>query len=100
MNDALVSTQKNGEVYEALNERASALQEYARLARLKFDAGAASYLEVLYANNELFSAELLAVDAKVGHFTSLIDVYKSMGGGWVDAAAELAPGPEDVVSRD
>lgn len=100
VNDALAGTVKDGEAYDALRRRAEALREYARLSALKFDAGASSYLEVLYASNELFTAELDAIAARVAHFASLIDVYKSMGGGWVDRAAELAPGPDEVVSRD
>ena len=49
---------------------------------------------------ELFDAELVAVQAKVDTFNSLIDVYKSMGGGWVDEAVSLAPTPEEVVSQE
>ena len=77
-----------------------ALREYSRLAFLRFDNGAASYLEVLYANEQLFDAELIAVQAQVDTFNNLIDVYKSMGGGWVDEAVSLAPTPEEVVSQE
>jgi multidrug efflux system outer membrane protein len=100
VNDALIRAEKSREAYDAQNRRAEALGEYARLAFLRFDNGAASYLEVLYANNELFTAELSAVDAQIVHLTSLIDVYKSVGGGWVDEAVVLAPTVDEVVSRD
>ncbi|HEU5282416.1 MAG TPA: efflux transporter outer membrane subunit, partial [Burkholderiales bacterium] len=90
-NDALVGTQKTGEQYAALARRAAALREYARLSRLRFDAGAASYLEVLYAENELFGAELSAVGALSDRYAEVINVYKAMGGGWVDLADPLAP---------
>jgi multidrug efflux system outer membrane protein len=100
VNDALIGTEKSRQSFEAQARRAAALREYARLAFLRFDNGAASYLEVLYANNELFTAELAAVDAQISHLTALIDVYKSVGGGWVDEALILAPGVEEVMSRD
>lgn len=89
-NDALVGAQKTSEQYAALARRAAALREYARLSRLRFDAGAASYLEVLYAENELFGAELSAVGALSDRYAEVINVYKAMGGGWVDLVDPLA----------
>ncbi len=100
VNDALISSTKSVETFAALSGRVDSLREYSRLAFLRFDNGAASYLEVLYANEQLFDAELIAVQAKVDTFNSLIDVYKSMGGGWVDEAVSLAPTPEEVVSQE
>jgi multidrug efflux system outer membrane protein len=92
-NDALVGAQKTSEQHAALARRAGALREYARLSRLRFDAGAASYLEVLYAENELFGAELSAVGALSERYAEVINVYKAMGGGWVDLADPLAAAP-------
>ncbi len=60
-NDALVGTVKRRAESAAQTKRVAALREYARLSRLRFDNGYAGYLEVLYAENELFSAELTAV---------------------------------------
>jgi len=98
VNNALVATEKSVESYEALERRVTALREYARLSYLKFENGAASYLEVLYANTLLFDAELIAVQAQALTFTYLIDVYKAMGGGWVDEAVDLSPTVEEVMS--
>lgn len=89
-NDALVGYQKKGEEAVALGKRVDALREYARLSRLRFDNGTASYLEVLYAENELFGAELAAVSAQAEHFAELINVYKAFGGGWLELADPLA----------
>ena len=98
VNDALTASQKSLLSYEALARRVEALREYARLSYLKFENGAASYLEVLYANNLLFDSELIAVQAQARTFTNLIDVYKAMGGGWVDEAVGMAPTPDQVMS--
>lgn len=108
-NDALVGAIKKREEAEAQAKRVAALREYARLSRLKFDNGYAGYLEVLYAENELFSAELSAVRSSSERFTQLVNVYKAMGGGWVGEEAERlaagaapasATGPQpDVVPR-
>ncbi len=89
-NDALVGAQKKFEEAQAQVRRVRALREYARLARLRFDNGTASYIEVLYAENELFSAELVALNTLADRYAQLIDVYKAMGGGWVDANDPMA----------
>lgn len=88
-NDALVGTQKTAQTFAAQQARVKALREYARLSRLRFENGAASYLDVLYADNELFSAELAAVSAGSDRLVQLIGVYRALGGGWVDEADTL-----------
>jgi len=93
-NDALIGTQKSRDVAEAQAQRVASLREYARLSRLKYDNGYAGYLEVLYAENELFSAELAAVRALAERHAQIVNVYKAVGGGWVDMAGRLAPAPQ------
>jgi multidrug efflux system outer membrane protein len=75
-----------------------ALSEDARRSVLRFENGAASYVEVLYASNQFFDAELIAVRAQADTFSNLIHVYKAMGGGRVDEAVSLAPTPAEVVA--
>jgi len=89
-NDALIGSQKKIEESVALDKRVEALREYARLSRLRFDNGDASYLEVLYAENELFGADLSAVRVQAERYTELINVYKAFGGGWLELADPLA----------
>jgi multidrug efflux system outer membrane protein len=89
-NDALVGSLKKVEEAQAQARRVKALRDYARLSKLRFDNGAASYIEVLYAENELFGAELVAVSTLADRYTQLINVYKAMGGGWVDASDPMA----------
>lgn len=90
-NDALVGTMKKREETAAQNARVKALRDYARLSALKYNNGYASYLEVLYAENELFAAELVAVQSQSDAYTQLVSVYKAMGGGWVDVADKVTP---------
>jgi len=89
-NDALVGAQKLRREYAALAKRTNALRTYAHLSHDRFEGGEASYLEVLYAENELFNAELAAVSVLGEQFAELINVYKALGGGWVDAIDPLA----------
>jgi multidrug efflux system outer membrane protein len=89
-NDALVGVQKRRQEYAALAGRANALRTYARLSRARYEGGTTGYIEVLYAENELFAAELSAVQSLAERHGELINLYKALGGGWVDAADPLA----------
>ena len=85
-NDALAGTVKKRQESSAQIKRVASLREYARLSRVRFNNGYASYLEVLYAENELFEAELASVQSYSEVFAQLVGVYKAMGGGWIDLA--------------
>ena len=98
-NDALFGTVKKREESAAQTRRVAALREYARLSRLRFDNGYAGYLEVLYAENELFGAELAAVRSQADSYTQIVNVYKAVGGGWVNEADRLAPQPKLDTAR-
>ena len=84
--DALVATTKGRETQAAKGRRVNALQTYARLAGHQYEAGTTSYLQVLDANRSLFSGQLDYVQTQAIALTNLVDVYRSMGGGWVDEA--------------
>src|SRR5262249_15591050 len=89
-NDALVGAARKLEEMKRQGQRGRALGEFAGLSRLKFDRGLSGYLEVLVADNELFAAELAAVNTQGERQAQIVAVYRAMGGGWVDAALPLA----------
>ena len=91
--NALIASQKSREALAAQEERVEAMRDYARLANLRYDNGYSGYLEVLDAERGLFSAELDYTQAKRETYFALVDLYKSMGGGWVVDAAALAAQP-------
>lgn len=84
--DALVSTTKGREQLAAQSRQTAALENSARLAKLQYDAGKTSYLQVLDADRALFSGQLSKVQTQANTLGALIDVYRAMGGGWVDEA--------------
>ena len=88
--DALVSKVKSGQKLQSLANQVKALKNYARLARMRYDEGYTSYLEVLDAERSLFTVELSYTESQNALFRSLIDIYKAMGGGWVEAAEASA----------
>jgi multidrug efflux system outer membrane protein len=98
-NDALVGSQEKVIESQAQQERIASLREFARLSKLRFDRGIASYLDVLVAENELFAAELAGVRVQAERYAQLVNVYQAMGGGWVDIATAQAPQPQGIVGR-
>jgi outer membrane protein, multidrug efflux system len=86
VDDALVGTIKGRERLISQGRQVGSLKDYARIARLQYEGGTASYFQVLDAERSLFSAQLSYVETQSSIFTSLINVYKAMGGGWVTEA--------------
>lgn len=91
VDDALIDARKSRERLAAQERRVQALQDYARLATLRYDNGYTSYLEVLDALRSLFEAELDFADSYGQVFTALVNTYKAMGGGWVAQADQRVP---------
>jgi multidrug efflux system outer membrane protein len=91
VDDALLDRGKSGQRLDALSRQLKALNNYARLARMRYDEGYTSYLEVLDAERSLFNIELAHTTGQNVLFRSMINIYKSMGGGWVDQAEQGMP---------
>lgn len=94
--DSLVDRVKSREKLDAQARQQEALRTYARIARLRFDEGYTSYIEVLDAERTLFSVELSYTQTQAGLLISAVNIYKAMGGGWVDAASTEAAGGRDA----
>jgi len=90
--DALVARAKLAEQVEAQERLVAASREYARLARLQFDGGVTPYFTVLQAEQQLFPAELNLVSYRASLLSSVVNVYKAMGGGWVTEAEGMTAG--------
>jgi multidrug efflux system outer membrane protein len=93
VDDALVDHSKSRQRLAAQSRQVDALRDYSRLARLRYDNGYTSYLEVLDAERSLFNAELSYTQTQADVFNALVNIYKAMGGGWVEVADRLAPQP-------
>ncbi len=73
---------KAREVFDAGTARAVALNESLRLARVRYDNGLTSQLEVLDAERNLLNAELNRADALRAQRAAVADVVRALGGGW------------------
>jgi outer membrane protein, multidrug efflux system len=89
VDDALIDQKRSREQLEAQGQQVGTLRQYARIARLRFDEGYTSYLEVLDAERSLFNAQLTYAQTQGTIFQALVNVYKAMGGGWVVEADKM-----------
>jgi outer membrane protein, multidrug efflux system len=86
VDNALVANQKLREQLDAQVKLVAALQQYNELARMQYDGGYTSYSTVLQAEQALFPAELNLASLRAQVFSSSVNIYKAMGGGWVGQA--------------
>jgi outer membrane protein, multidrug efflux system len=72
----------------AVNRLVAAQQRRYELAQLRFKTGVDSYLTLLIAQNDLNTAKLARVTTSLDRLTSLITLYKDLGGGWLERQGE------------
>lgn len=80
--NALIAINKERAAREQQEKLVAASADAARLARVRYQGGATSYLEVLTTESNLFSAQLNLVSAREGEALSLVQLYAALGGGW------------------
>ena len=82
VSDALVSYRKSREVRTEQQQLTSAAEDATRLSNMRYRGGAASYLEVLDSETRFFDAQLNLAQAQLRELQSLVQIYRSLGGGW------------------
>src|SRR5579859_2124034 len=80
--DALIAVKKQRAAREEQEKLVAAAQDATRLARIRYQGGATSYLEVLTTDSSLFTAQLNLVNSREGEAQSLVQLYEALGGGW------------------
>jgi multidrug efflux system outer membrane protein len=80
--DALDGQQAARAQLEAEERRANALRDAQRIARLRYDNGMASQLDLLDAERNLLAAELNVAEARRAQRAAVADLFKALGGGW------------------
>ena len=80
--DALVSVRTYRVEHEARRRQVAAARSAALLSRARYDGGVSSYLEVLDTERSLFNAELTESQTLRLYINAIIELYKSLGGGW------------------
>jgi outer membrane protein, multidrug efflux system len=82
VSDGLIAYQRTREFTVRQEQRTQANREATDLANIRYDGGVTSYLEVLYNEQEVFTAELNLAQARLNELLSVVRLYQALGGGW------------------
>ena len=80
--DSLITIQKLAERRVELESGVEALRDAVQLSRARYDTGLSSYLEVLIADQQLFSQELQLAQVRGSQLRAVTQLYRALGGGW------------------
>jgi multidrug efflux system outer membrane protein len=98
--EALIRQDRSREIFEAEGARAKALEEAVRLARIRYDNGRSSQLEVIDAERSLLQAELNRIEALRAQRAAAADLVKALGGGWSGFEQAAAASPAAIVKTE
>ncbi|MDZ4798693.1 MAG: efflux transporter outer membrane subunit [Bryobacteraceae bacterium] len=82
VSDALIAVDRIREQRSQQENLVKALADSSRLARLRYEGGLDSYLQVLDAQRNLFSGQLVLAQVRLLELQSVLRLYRSLGGGW------------------
>jgi multidrug efflux system outer membrane protein len=82
VSNALIAYTKTREYREQQEKLVFASGDAVRLARMRYQSGYTSYLEVLTNDATLYSSQLTLATAQQQEALSLVQLYNALGGGW------------------
>ena len=82
VDNAMVGYNQQRVRVQKLEEQAKQSTRAAELARIRYEAGATDYLELLDAQRTQLTAEDQLAEAEAGINLQAITIYKALGGGW------------------
>jgi NodT family efflux transporter outer membrane factor (OMF) lipoprotein len=82
VSSALADYEKNREQRGQEELLVKALQDANRLSNLRYKGGLDSFLQVLDAERNEFSSELVLAQLRKNELLSLVQLYRALGGGW------------------
>ena len=82
VSDSLVAYQKNQDFRQQQQLLTNSAQNGSQLSNVRYAGGVTSYLEVLDSDTRYYEAQINLVQAQLNERLALVQVYKSLGGGW------------------
>ncbi|KVZ46717.1 multidrug transporter, partial [Burkholderia ubonensis] len=83
VSDGLAARGTYDQQIAALQRNEHAQQRRYDLSDLRYKNGVDSYLSVLTAQTDLYAAQQTLINARLARWTNLVDLYRSLGGGWI-----------------
>jgi multidrug efflux system outer membrane protein len=96
VSDGLAARGTYDDQLAALQRDTDAQQRRLDLANMLYVNGIDSYLNVLTAQTDLYNAQQALVTARLNRLTSLVDLYRALGGGWLEHSGD-PPRPADMA---
>lgn len=81
--DAMIAVKTYKKEYEIRSAQVVSAQNAADLSWVRYEGGMTSYLEVLDVQRSLFTAQLRTSETLQNELSSIVQLYKALGGGWV-----------------
>jgi outer membrane protein, multidrug efflux system len=82
VSDSLVQYEKVKDVRGKQEQLVATLQDRSRLSYVRYRGGADTLLSALDADRDLFDAELHLAELRRDELVSVVQIYRSLGGGW------------------
>jgi multidrug efflux system outer membrane protein len=82
VSNSLVGYSQSQKYRAKIQEQTDTYFEAARLANVRFNGGATSFLEVLVTQQQYFDSELALAQAWNAELQNYVQLYRAMGGGW------------------
>jgi multidrug efflux system outer membrane protein len=82
VSNALIAYSKSREYREQQEKQTASAADAVRLARMRYNGGYTSYLEVLTTDATLYSSQLTLRTAQQQEALALVQLYNALGGGW------------------
>nr|WP_157652397.1 efflux transporter outer membrane subunit [Burkholderia ubonensis] len=84
VSDGLAARGTYDQQIAALQRNEQAQQRRYDLSDLRYRKGVDSYLTVLTAQTDLYTAQTALISARLDRWTNLVDLYRALGGGWIE----------------
>jgi multidrug efflux system outer membrane protein len=97
VSDGLAARGTYDEQLAAAQRLVDAEQRRLELAQMRYDTGVDSYLDVLSAQTDLYTAREGLVSARLNRLTSIVDLYRALGGGWIQHTGDKPRPADDAV---
>jgi multidrug efflux system outer membrane protein len=94
--DGLAARGTYDEQIKALERFVKSQARGLELSDMRYRNGVDNYLSVLTAQTNLYTAQQLLITARLNRVTNLVDLYRELGGGWIEHAGDQ-PRPSDAM---
>ena len=96
--DGLAARGTYDEQLSSLERYTAAQRRRLELADFRYRNGADTYLNVLTAQTDFYNAQLALVSTRLQRLTSLVDLYRSLGGGWIERTGDQPRPADDALA--